>query len=270
MQSLRRTLSKRGRSKSKERSVGAGVAILAAESAVIEGELSTSPEEMKPRLFERGRKASLPTPTIDRGQFLPPLPRMTPFNAQKLISANDDVTAGSSLLQEFGLSFDASPSEQPNSMSPPDHVVIPPIPASVITHSERERAFSDPLRAKSKSRSPSPSPQFETDDPLSHHWRQSPKRSSSLLRRLSRSGHRRSGSVPSDLRRTVSDPPPEPRREDDEDVVFVPEHFQRGIEMLRVTRKKVTKRLCTIDPVSACVAWDSKSSSKRIIPSECG
>jgi hypothetical protein len=34
--------------------------------------------------------------------------------------------------------------------------------------------------------------------------------------------------------------------------------------MLRVTRKKVTKRLCTIDPITACVAWDSKSSSKRI------
>jgi hypothetical protein len=61
----------------------------------------------------------------------------------------------------------------------------------------------------------------------------------------------------------MSDPPPSPRREDDEDIVFVPEQFQEGIEMLRVTRKKVTKRICWIDPVNACVAWDSKSSSKR-------
>jgi hypothetical protein len=177
------------------------------------------------------------------------------------------VTAGSSAVPELGILVDTSSSGQPNLMNPPTHVVIPPTPVEVPTYPERERAFSDPPRAQSKSRSPSPSPQYELDDPLSHHWRQSPKRSSSLLRRLSRSsGHRRSGSVPSDLRRTVSDPPPEPRREEDEDVVFVPEPLQRGIEMLRVTRKKVTKRLCTIDPQSACVAWDSKSSSKRIHP----
>lgn len=187
---------------------------------------------------------------------------------RKKLSLGNDASAGSSLLPVLGLSLDISSSEQPNAMNPPTPIIIPPTPAGATSDPEQERAFSDPLRAlstHSNSRSPSPSPQYEIDDPLSHHWRQSPKRSSSLLRRLSRSGHRRSGSVPSDLRRTLSDPPPpEPRREEDEDVVFVPEPFQRGIEMLRVTRKKVTKRLCTIDPVSACVAWDSKNSSKRI------
>jgi hypothetical protein len=174
------------------------------------------------------------------------------------------VTVGSSLLTEFGLSLDTSPSTRFNAMNRPTHVLVPPTPAGATMYPERERAFSDPLGSQPQSRSPSPSPQYEIDDPLSHHWRQSPKRSSSLLRRLSRSGHRRSGSVPSDLRRTVSDPPPEPRREEDDDVVFIPDSLQQGIEMLRVTRKKVTKRLCTIDPVSACIAWDSKSSSKRI------
>jgi hypothetical protein len=174
------------------------------------------------------------------------------------------VTAGSFLLNGINLAVDTSSSGHVNAMVPPTHVVIPPTPAETTTYPERERAFSDPPRSQSQSRSPSPSPQSEIDDPLSHHWRQSPKRSSSLLRRLSRSGHRRSGSVPSDLRRTISDPPAEPRREEDDDIVFVPEPLQRGIEMLRVTRKKVTKRLCTIDPITACVAWDSKSSSKRI------
>ena len=183
---------------------------------------------------------------------------------RKLTLDNDVTAAGSPLLPPgFALSLDTSSSGRPNAMNPPTPVVIPPTPAGATTYPDRERAFSDPPRAQSKSRSPSPSPQSEIDDPLSHHWRQSPKRSSSLLRRLSRSGHRRSGSVPSELRRAVSDPPPEPRREEDDDVVFVPELFQRGIEMLRVTRKKVSKRICTIDPVSACVAWDSKNSSKR-------
>src|SRR5947207_11183652 len=35
--------------------------------------------------------------------------------------------------------------------------------------------------------------------------------------------------------------------------------------MLRVTCKKFTKRICWIDPISACFGWDSKSSSKRSI-----
>jgi hypothetical protein len=68
--------------------------------------------------------------------------------------------------------------------------------------------------------------------------------------------------LPGDLRRTNSDPPPRPRSADDEDVVFVPDQLQRGIEMLRVTRKKVTKRVCWIDAERACVAWDSKNSSR--------
>jgi len=174
------------------------------------------------------------------------------------------VTAGSFLLNEINLALDTSSSGQANAMIPPTHNAITPTPVGTTTYPERERAFSDPPRSQSQSRSPSPSPQYEIEDPLSHHWRQSPKRSASLLRRLSRSGHRRSGSVPSDLRRTVSDPLAEPRREEEDDLVFVPEPLQRGIEMLRVTRKKVTKRLCTIDPITACVAWDSKSSSKRI------
>lgn len=80
MQSLRRSLSKRGRSKSKDQSVGAGIAAQStAETVAIAGELSMSPEEIRPRYFDRGRKASLPTPPIDRGQFLPLQPRMTHF-----------------------------------------------------------------------------------------------------------------------------------------------------------------------------------------------
>jgi hypothetical protein len=150
----------------------------------------------------------------------------------------------------------------------PTHVIIPPTPVSSITYTERERAFSDPQIPVSTSSPPPPSPPAtipnnDVDDPLSHHWRQSPKRASSLLRRLSLSSHRRSGSAPGELRRTVSDPPPSsPRKEDDEDMVHVPEPFQRGVEMLRVSRKKVNKRICWIDPVTACVGWDSKNSSK--------
>ena len=151
---------------------------------------------------------------------------------------------------------------------PVTHVVIPPTPDITTNYTERERAFSDPQIPLSRPSPPPPSPSAiipnnEAYDPLSHHWRQSPRRSSSLLRRLSRSSHRRSGSVPVDLRRTVSDPPPaSPRKEDDEDMVHVPEQFQRGVEMLRVSRKKVSKRICWIDPLTACVGWDSKNSSK--------
>jgi hypothetical protein len=94
-------------------------------------------------------------------------------------------------------------------------------------------------------------------------WKQPPKQSSSLFRRLSRTGHRKSNSSPGDLTRSLSDRSAPLNREDDEDVVLVPQHLQRGIEMLRVTRKKVTKRICSIDPVNACVSWDSKDSSKR-------
>jgi hypothetical protein len=102
----------------------------------------------------------------------------------------------------------------------------------------------------------------EPSDPLSVLWKQPPKQSSSLFRRLSR-GHRKSNSSPGDLKRSLSDRSAPVNREDEEDVVLVPQHLQRGIEMLRVTRKKVTKRICSIDPVNACVSWDSKDSSKR-------
>jgi hypothetical protein len=144
----------------------------------------------------------------------------------------------------------------------PTPIVSPPTPVGATAYSERERAFSDPPQR------PHPlTPWREDDDPLLHHWRQSPRRSSSLLRRLSRSGQRRSISIPGDaaLRRTVSDPPPSPRQEDD-DMVHVPEQFQRGVEMLRVSRKKVSKRICWIDPLTACVGWDSKSSAKCMFP----
>ena len=156
-----------------------------------------------------------------------------------------------------------------NAMNTPSQVVMSPLPLSSPSYSERERAFSEPEYSQYfKDIPPSASPPLastpneEIDDPLSHHWRQSPKRSSSLFRRLSRSSHRRSGSLPGDLRRSLSDPAPESRKEDEEDVFSVPEQLQRGMEMLRVTRKKVTKRICWIDPISACVAWDSKNSSK--------
>lgn len=84
MQTLRRTLSKRGRSKSKDRPTGAGVATQSTgESVAIAGELSSSPEEIRSGLFTRGRKTSLPTPPIDRGLFLPPQPSMTQINEEK-------------------------------------------------------------------------------------------------------------------------------------------------------------------------------------------
>jgi len=113
-------------------------------------------------------------------------------------------------------------------------------------------------------RSPSISPQFEIDDPLTQHWQQSPKRSSFIIRRLSRSTNRRSLSFPCEA---ASMPPTEHWMEE-EDVVYVSQQFQQGVEMLRVTRKKVTKRICWIDPVTACVGWDSKNSSKRTVNSQ--
>jgi hypothetical protein len=200
-----------------------------------------------------------------------------------------DVVAANSLLADHEIAALTSPPAagleqqlQPIQLGPlyandmntmPSHVVSPPTPISSKPYTERERAFSEPqIAAHRQNISPSPSPppaststpNDELDDPLSHHWRQSAKRSSSLLRRLSRSGHRRSGSSPGDLRRTLSDPIPPEFKQEEEDTVFIPDQLQRGMEMLRVTRKKVTKRICWIDPISACVAWDSKNSSKRI------
>ena len=110
------------------------------------------------------------------------------------------------------------------------------------------------------SRSPSISPQFEIEDPLTQHWQQSPKRGSFIIRRLTRNNNRRSISV---IPPSPSDP--DPSKEEEDDMVWVPQQFQEGVEMLRVTRKKVTKRVCWIDPTSACVGWDSKSSSKRTV-----
>ena len=160
-----------------------------------------------------------------------------------------------------------------NVMSTPTHVIIPPTPVATATnfsdrtdheHGFSERQSSSPRLETTASPPPITPTTEDEDDPLSRHWRESPRRSSSLLRRLSRGGHRRSGSLPGDLRRTLSDPPPSsPRREDEEDIVFIPEQLQRGMEMLRVTRKKITKRICWIDPATACVAWDTKPSSKR-------
>ena len=160
-------------------------------------------------------------------------------------------------------------------MSTPTHVIIPPTPVATATNfpdrGEHTRASSEgQISSYGLEPSASPPPMTPTtedeDDPLSRHWRESPRRSSSLLRRLSRGGHRRSGSLPGDLRRTLSDPPPpSPRKEDEDDIVFIPEQLQRGMEMLRVTRKKIAKRICWIDPATACVAWDTKPSSKRIL-----
>jgi hypothetical protein len=117
------------------------------------------------------------------------------------------------------------------------------------------------------SRSPSISPQFEIDDPLTQHWQQSPKRSSYIIRRLTRSNNRRSISITT---RPLSELPPDTLKEEEDDIVYVPPQFQAGIEMLRVTRKKVTKRICWIDPVTACVGWDSKSSSKCTLSTHTG
>jgi hypothetical protein len=274
MQSLRRTLSKRGRSKSKDRSTSTlvgGSDKSPAESLPNSDEISPFPQAPRSRSLGRGRKTSLPTPPVDRGSFIQLPPRIIHVLRRELI-LDIDVVAANSLLADHDIAILTS--SNLNETVTPTHVIIPPTPVTQTTYSERERAFSDPQvthspltpRTPSPAPSPSTTPQSEIDDPLSRHWRQSPKRSSSLLRRLSRTGsHRRSASVASELRRTLSDPPPSPRREDDEDIVFVPEQFQEGVEMLRVTRKKVTKRICWIDPINACVAWDSKSSSKRSI-----
>jgi len=163
--------------------------------------------------------------------------------------------------------------QQLNFMSAPTHVIIPPTPDATKTYTERERALSEPNLPGPFSRSPprpqsaSTTPAEELDDPLYRHWIQSPKQSSTILQRFGRSNHRRVGSSPADLQQTLSDPPANLRNEDEDDVVFIPEPLQRGMEMLRVTRKKVTKRICWIDPISACVAWDSKNSSKCTRPS---
>ena len=127
----------------------------------------------------------------------------------------------------------------------------------------RERAWSEPpFQSASVSSLTLTEPitlTEEASDPLSVFWKQPPKRSSSLFRRL---GHRKSNSSPGDLHQVSSEPPPGLRQDEQDDVVHVPEHFQKGIEMLRVTRRKITKRICAIDPVNACVRWDSKESSK--------
>ena len=130
----------------------------------------------------------------------------------------------------------------------------------------QERAWTEPqLQASSVSSltlAENITPTEEANDPLSVFWKQPAKQSSSLFRRLSRSGHRKSNSSPADLHQTLSEPPPDLHRDEEDDVVHVPEHFQKGIEMLRVTRRKITKRICSIDPINACVRWDSKESSK--------
>lgn len=156
-------------------------------------------------------------------------------------------------------------------MSTPTHVIIPPTPVATTTFSERGRAQSEPDYPNPPlSSTPSPPPQqirsptlttsnVEPDDL----WNQPPRRSSSLLRRLSRPGvHRKSSSSPTDLRRTVSDSPPEVCLEDEDDTVFIPEQLQRGMEMIRVTRKGWTKRVYLIDPINACVSWNSKKCNR--------
>ena len=207
------------------------------------------------------REISLPTSTPDS------YPATTPAQS----SSSSSNSSNSSLPHPR--------KTEANVMSTPTHVIIPPTPVSTTTNfSDRSRgdhtsAFSDGHISSSPRLEPSTSPPppitpttEDEDDPLSHHWRESPRRSSSLLRRLSRGGRRRSGSLAGgDLRRTLSEPPPaSPHREDEDDIIFIPEQLQRGMEMLRVTRKKIAKRICWIDPATACVAWDTKPSSKRI------
>jgi hypothetical protein len=133
----------------------------------------------------------------------------------------------------------------------------------------RGRAWSEPCPSVASPFLTEPNtPTEEPNDPLSILWKQPPKQSSSLFRRLSRShsGHRKSNPSPADLHQTLSDLPPALLQEDEDDVVLIPQPLQKGIEMLRVTRKKFTKRICRIDPVNACVSWDSKDSSKRPYP----
>ena len=196
-----------------------------------------------------------------------------------LLTSTPDIYPATTLASQPLSSFSSSNSSltrraqtEANVMSTPTHVIIPPTPVATATNfREHARASSEgQISSPGLELTASPPPTTPTtedeDDPLSRHWRESPRRSSSLLRRLSRGGHRRSGSLPGDLRRTLSEPPPpSPRREDEDDIVFIPEQLQRGMEMLRVTRKKIAKRICWIDPATACVAWDTKPSSKRII-----
>ena len=176
--------------------------------------------------------------------------------------------------QQHPVSFTSSSSSstrlpQVNAMSMPTHVIIPPTPMTTTTCSERERAQSEAeLPNPSLSSTPSPPPpQIRTNTPTTSNenpddlWNQPSRRSSSLLKRFSPGSRRRSGS-PSDLRRTLSDSPPELFREDEDEIVFVPEQLQRGMEMVRVTKKGPTKRFYWIDPIDAYVAWNSK---KRIL-----
>jgi hypothetical protein len=195
------------------------------------------------------------------------------YNRRELtLCVEIDVSAANSLFADPQISLltsrersprrPRSPESQVHTMTAPTHVIIPPTPDSAVGPlPERERAFSDPQVPLARPSTSPPLASEEADDRLSHHWRETPRRSSSLLRRLSRSNHGRSSSLPSELRRSHSDPPPRSRGDED-DAVFIPEQLQRGMEMLRVTRKKVTKRICSIDPIKACVSWDSKNSSR--------
>lgn len=152
-----------------------------------------------------------------------------------------------------------------SAMSPPTHIIIPPTPITATTNTGQDRPSPKPeisLPAIIPLPSPpSTTPNSEPEDPLSYQWRQSPKRSFALLRRLS--GHRRSRSLPADLGEMVSDPGLRRRLEqDDDNVAFVPEQLRQGMEMLRVKRKGIEKRICWIDPINAYVAWDSKNSAR--------
>jgi hypothetical protein len=156
------------------------------------------------------------------------------------------------------------PQQEVSTMSPPTHVIIPPTPVAPTTNNEQDRPSSEPENFLSAttplSSPPSSTSSNELNDPLSEQWRQPPRLFSPLFRRLS--GHRRTRSLPGDLQGTVSNLAPDRRHENDDDIMSIPGQLLRGMEMLRVTRKKITKRICWIDPISACVAWDLKNSSK--------
>lgn len=273
------------------------------QNVTIAGELSPTPSTSRhSRRLVRGGRSRNPTPPLNRREsFLLGMTHILSIFYDELnlrTTVDIDVATANSLFadreialltsptpnspplaQQHPVSFSSSsssssPLPQTNVMSTPTHVIIPPTPVAVAaaTFSEEEPAQSKaelPNPPLSSTPSPHP-PQIRTPTATTSNedpddlWNQPPRRSSSLLGRFGRSAtHRRSSSSPTDLRSTFTDSPPEVYREDEDDIVFIPEQLQQGMEMVRVSRKGFTKRIYRIDPINACVSWNSK---KRKLP----
>src|ERR1700731_2354075 len=136
MQSLRRTLSKRERSRSKDRSP-------VDETEKPASAVLTSPPrplaEKRSQSLGLIRKTTLPTPPLDKGSFIA-LPPCTLLSVKLTLVIN--VIAANSLLRDRDIAVLTSP---PSNITP-THVITPATPTTASAHPdrERERAFSEP------------------------------------------------------------------------------------------------------------------------------